>query len=216
MAIRTNGLGQRLTRGQALGQAILLDPRAVALGPLRPTVPGQPRGGGLSQGVESRPQGLADTLQPVERTDRRQDVSGVGALLAPRLDQTALAQALEQDLEQALILIAGEQARSELAQNRNVEPRVGQLQAQRLRPVNAASHRLGRLTVGQVLEDLEQRDQRQPPGCNRRLPPGLVEGGKPGVVVQNPDLIADPHQQGALAKGRPGHARRVLGNRIDR
>lgn len=52
----------------------------------------------MGQGMEGRPQGLADKLQPVERADRRQDVSRVGALPATRLDQATLAQTLEQDL----------------------------------------------------------------------------------------------------------------------
>lgn len=40
VAVRTNGFGQRLTRSQALGQAILLDPGAVSLRPVWSTVLG--------------------------------------------------------------------------------------------------------------------------------------------------------------------------------
>jgi hypothetical protein len=50
----------------------------------------------------------------VEAADCCQNVSGVGALPAARLDQAALAQALQHDLEQVLILSPGKQTGSEL------------------------------------------------------------------------------------------------------
>src|SRR4051794_9609594 len=70
------------------------------------------------------PHRLADQFQVVEAADRGQNMGGVGALLAARLDQAALAQVLQHNLEQVLIVFSGKQARSELTENGKVKARI--------------------------------------------------------------------------------------------
>ena len=96
MAIGANRLAQSLAGSLAFGQTVLLDPGAIALRPVRPVLPGQPLGRRSGHGVERGPQRLANQFQVVEAADCRQNVSGVGALLAARLDQAALAQVLQE------------------------------------------------------------------------------------------------------------------------
>ena len=52
VAIRANDLGERLAGGQAPGQAVLLDPGAITLQPVRPVVLDQPLRSGSRDGVE--------------------------------------------------------------------------------------------------------------------------------------------------------------------
>src|SRR5512132_540740 len=130
MAIGADRLAQNLAGGLAFGQTVLLDPGAITLQPVWPVVLDQPLRSGSRDGVKRSPQRLADQFQVVEGADCRQNVGGVGALLAARLDQAALAQALQHDLEQALILSPGNQAGSEFTQNGEVEARILKLQAQ--------------------------------------------------------------------------------------
>ena len=66
-------------------------------------------------------------------------------MLAARLDQAALAQVLQHDLEQVLIVFSGKQARSELTENGKVKARILKVQAQGVLQVDPTAHRLGRL-----------------------------------------------------------------------
>src|SRR4051812_33688366 len=122
MAIGANRLAQSLAGGLAFGQTVRLDPGAIALRPVRSVVLDQPLRSGSRDGVKCGPHRLADQFQVVEGADCRQNVSGVGALLAACLDQAALAQVLQHDLEQVLIVFSGKQARSELTENGEVKP----------------------------------------------------------------------------------------------
>ena len=164
MAIRANDLGERLASSQAPGQAILLDPGAITLQPVRPVVLDQPLRSGRRNGVEGGTHRLADEFQAVEAAHRRQDMGRVGALLAAGLDQAALVQVLQHDLKQILIAPSGKQTGPELAQHGEVEARIVKLQAEGILQVNPAAHRLGRLPIGQVLEELKDGDQGQAPG----------------------------------------------------
>ncbi len=70
---------------------------------------------------------------------------------------------------------ARDEAGAELRQHAEVEPRVGQLQLQGIFPVDPAANGVGGLTVAELLEELEHRDQRQAPRRKARLSPGGIE-----------------------------------------
>jgi hypothetical protein len=59
---------------------------------------------------------------------------------------------------------AGDEAGAELAEDREVEAGVVQLQAQEVLPVDAGADGVGGLAIGEPLGVLEGRDQRQSPG----------------------------------------------------
>src|SRR4051812_28878772 len=183
VAIRADDFGERLTGGQAPGQAVLLDPGAITLQPVRPVVLDQPLRSGNRDGVEGGAHRLTDEFQTVEAADRGQDMSGVGALLATRLDQAALAQVLQHDLEQVLIASSGKQTGSELAQHGEVEARIAKLQAEGILQVDPTAHRLGRLPIGQVLEELKDGDQGQAPRGYRQLAASVIQAGEPSYKI---------------------------------
>ena len=92
-----------------------------------------------------------------------QHVRAVGALLAPRLDQATRLEALEHAVQQQVLRLPGHQAGAELGQHAEVEAGVGQLEPERVLPVDPGAHGVGGLPVAEVLEELEDRDQGQPP-----------------------------------------------------
>ena len=104
-----------------------------------------------------------DQLQPVQCPNGRHDVGRVGPLPATRLEQPARLAGFEELMQQTFLGAARQQARAELAQHRVVEARVGQLEPEQVLPADPGPHRLGGLPVGQVLAELQESDQRQPP-----------------------------------------------------
>ena len=80
-------------------------------------------------------------------------------MLAARLEQSLVTKARQQRIEQDWAEIPVDQPPPELAQHREVEARVGQLQAEAVFPIDPAAHRLGRLSVGQAFDVLENADK---------------------------------------------------------
>ena len=80
----------------ALGQARLLDPRGVAVEPLRRCLRTQPLGYEGGQGIEGGAERLSDQLEAIEVAGGRQDVGRVGALAGTGLEQAARLAGLEQ------------------------------------------------------------------------------------------------------------------------
>ena len=82
-------------------------------------------GAAAGEGVQRRPQGLAQQLQAVQVAHRGEHVRAVRALPASGLEQPALAGCVQQAREQALGGPMPEQPAPELAQDGEVEPWVG-------------------------------------------------------------------------------------------
>ena len=88
-----------------------------------------------------------------------QHVGAVGALLAPPPDQAMRLEALEHPVQQQVLGAARNKAGTELGQDAEVKPRVGQLKPKRVLPIDAGAHSVGGLPVAEMLEELEDRDQ---------------------------------------------------------
>ena len=97
-----------------------------------------------------------------------------------------------------------QQALAKLTQHREVEAFVGQFQAEGIFPVNAGAHRIGSLTVREVLGELHDADQCQPPGGISRLTVGRIEVGELVVGEERAQHIAHLHVDIAFAKRAPG------------
>src|SRR3954463_13246264 len=93
---------------------------------------------------------------------------------------------------------------------------VGQIEPERVFPVNPAAHGIGSLTVTEVLEELENRDQGQTPCRQSGLASGGVQVAEVLVLVERAELVAQPHDHGALGKGGPGNTYSLAGNLTDR
>ena len=139
------------------------------------------------QGFQRRPHAFPGQLQPGQRRHRRDHVSGIGTLLAARLDQALGHQPCQQRIQRHLLQPGSGHPAPELGQHRVVKARVIDGQAEQVLPVDPGSHRFGRLPVGEVFRPLQHRHQRQP----RRRPARPAPGPERGREI----LIAQPFTQ---------------------
>ena len=107
----------------------------------------EPCRGDDGQTVKGIAEGFPDTLQALDGTHARQYRRGVGALASAGFEPRAFAAAVQDGIEQALFGGSYDQPGAELAENRAGEAGVGELSAQRLRPIDTAAHGLGRLAI---------------------------------------------------------------------
>jgi hypothetical protein len=137
-------------------------------------------------------------------------VCAVGALLAAGPDQAAVLEPLEHLVKQQLFRPARHQAGAKLRQDTEVEPRVGQLEPERVFPINAGAHGVGGLTVAELFEKLQDRHQGQPPRCQARLAAARIQRAEIRVLVKISKLVAQSCRQRAFGKRGPGHPNRLV------
>ena len=205
MTIATDLLGMGAPLRLALRHVIIASPPAIALQPGRIGVHAQPLGGRGRQGIQGSPQRLGHAFETVQGADGPEHMGGVGALPAPGAQQLQVTAQRQKGVEQMLFRASCHETAAELAQNRSVEARVGQFQSQQILPIDAAADGIGRPPVGQVLGELEQGHQRQPPRAFRRLPARGEEGRELGVGENRPKLVAQAQIGIATGKGRTGN-----------
>ena len=209
IAVAADGPRQLIALEGALRQPLLLEAAFIPFHPLGPAVGPEPLGRHHRQRVEGVAHGFAHRLQAAQEAHRRQHVGGVGALLAPRLQQPPGAELVEQALEQQQLRRSGDQTGAELAEHARIKAGIGQRQAQQILPVNAAAHRVGGLQVGEVLGILEERDHGEAPGGFRRLPPRGKERGKLFIPKEGVEFVAQLQIGMAFGKGGPGDLGRL-------
>ena len=73
---------------------------------------------------------------------------------------------LQQRVQQHLRRPAGQETLAELTEHREVEALIAQIQAQGVLPIDSTADSVGSLAVGQVLCELQDRDEHEPPGGN--------------------------------------------------
>jgi hypothetical protein len=84
-------------------------------------------------------------------------------LLAAGLDEAARLEALQHGVQQQGLGPARDEAGAELGEPAEVKAGVGQLEPERVFPVDAGAHGVGGLAVAEVLQELEHRHKRQSP-----------------------------------------------------
>lgn len=149
-----NRQGQRPTLLLALGQPVVLNAVRVALKPHRLRDPAQPLGRHRGQVVEGGAERLGDQLKEMQVAYGGQDIGAVGPLLPPRLEQAALPEPLQHRVEQQVPGLAIDEAGPELGQDAEMKAWVGELEAERVFPVDPRPHGLGCLPVAQLLQEL--------------------------------------------------------------
>jgi len=142
-------------------------------------------------------------------------VRAVGALPPARLEQPVLARRVQDAGEQAPGGRVLEQATAKLAQDGEVEARVGQVEGEQVLPVDPAPDRLGRLTVAQALAELKERDQREAPRRVSGLAELGVEVGEARVVEHGTEPIAQQQVRVAPPERGPRDAGGVVGHGRD-
>jgi hypothetical protein len=183
--------GQLLAGHVGLGHVVGLDAPAVPPVPLRRGQRPEPVGRHHGQFVQGGPQRLADPLEPVEDAHRGQDMGRVGALPAPRSDQSEIPASVQEGVQELLSGLAVDQSGAELAQDGVIEAGIGQFQAEGVLPVDAAADGVGGLAVGEALDVSENRGQRQPCGRGGGLAAGGEEVGELIVVVERSAFLGD-------------------------
>jgi hypothetical protein len=109
-------------------------------------------------------------------------VRGVGALAPAGLEPAQVAEARQQHVQQPARGAAVDQPAAALAEHRVVEAGVLERQREGVRPVDPAPNRVGRLPVGEVLGELEDRHQGPPPGRRARAAVPGEQGGKRPIL----------------------------------
>src|SRR4051794_4595209 len=200
----------------ALRQPCVLDPAAIALVPSRGGQGTQPVRSNGRRGIEGRPQRLGDKLQPIEGANSRQHMRGVGPLSPPGLEDAELSGDLEHPLQQALLRAAGQKTISKFAEDTKVKARVGQLEAEQVRPIDPGPDRLSRLSIAQALAELHQRDQGQAPGWAGWLTLLGIEVGEVAILEDRPERIAQGEIGTAFGKGGASDAGGLFGHTWER
>jgi hypothetical protein len=96
--------------------------------------------------------------QPVDGPDAAQDVGRVGTLLAAGLEPTPVTAAVQDGVEKAPLSRASDEAGAEFTQDGAIEAGIGQFKGKGVLPVNAGADGVGRLSVGEILGELEDGD----------------------------------------------------------
>jgi putative transposase len=112
--------------------------------------------------------------------------------------------------------LPGHQAGTELGEDAEAEAGVGQLEAEGVLPIDPGAHGIGRLPVAEVFQELEDRDQRQPPGRESGLAPAGVEAAEVLVAVERAELVAGPRRDRAAREGSAGDTRGLGWDLADR
>ena len=95
-----------------------------------------------------------------------------------------------------------DQAAAELAEHGVIEAGVGQLQTQRVLPVDASADGVSGLTIGQALDVLEDRDQGQPCRGQSGLAAVGEEIGELVITIEGPEDIGDAETEVAVVARR--------------
>jgi hypothetical protein len=211
-AVRPDRRRQFLTLFLLCGQPPLLGAPPVAGDPVGRGVGAQPGGGDGGYDLQGVAHRLGHQFQTVEGPDGREHVGRVGPLPTAGPEQPALAETLQERVQQEAFRAAGEQAGAELAEDRGVEARVGQLQRQGVLPVDAAAGGVRRLPIREVLGELEDGHQGEPPGRRGRLTARGEEVGEGRVLVDRAEFVAHAHERMPFGEGRPRDAGGFVGD----
>ena len=84
----------------------------------------------------------------------------VRSLFAPGFQPPVVLATNQQVVKEPFFGLTGHQPLSKFREDAKVKPGVGQLQTQQILPVNATAHGIGRLAVGEIFGEWQQRHHR--------------------------------------------------------
>lgn len=209
------GLGQGITRGFGIGQAIFVNTASIAVIPLGGYPGLEPGGGARRQGIERVAHGFADALEPIEHVNGGQDVGGISSLAAFGLDQSLRFEQQEHLFKDTLFGTSSKQAGAKVAEHGGIKAGVSQFEGQGILPVNARTHRVGGLAVGQVLGKLHYGDERE---LGRSLGGSAVFGeevGKVRIGVDRAKGVTHMHIGVTLGESGTCDPRGLIRNKVE-
>ena len=117
---------------------------------------------------------------------------GVGALASLCLQKAPLPEPVQEEVEQELFGTTRPQPAAKLAEDRVIKAGIVEGESKGVLPIDPGADRIGRLAVGEVFGELEEGDQRQPPGGLGRLPALREQVGQIPVLHEHLEFIPDP------------------------
>src|SRR6516164_1429026 len=106
---------------------------------------------------------FADYCQAVQRPDGGHTMRRICALMPAACAQTSVGNAVEHRGQQAFFSGTDKQTRAPGAEEGKVKPGIGQVKPEGVLPVKATAHRLGRVSVSEVLAQWHEGDESQAP-----------------------------------------------------
>src|SRR5829696_7768393 len=116
-----------------------------------------------------------------------------------------------------MLRLAGDKAGPKFGEHAEVEPGISQFEPQGVLPVDPGPDSVSGLSIAEVLEELEDRDQSQPPRRKGGLPPARIEPSEVLILVEDAKFIPEPGHNVALRESCPGNPHglgRDLTNRL--
>nr|WP_245550875.1 hypothetical protein [Nocardia niigatensis] len=143
-------------------------------------------------------------------------MGGVGARGGAFAHQPGLGESGQSEIEQPVGAVTFGEPMAEIAEHTVMEPGVVQLQTERVLEVDATTHGLGRLPVGQVQHILQdahggQLSRGQAGSAVARIPVGEIL-----VAPQAFEPVAYPHRRSSVRIAGAGHPRRQRRDRHGR
>jgi hypothetical protein len=120
----------------------------------------------------------------------------------PRLLRNPSARARQQGVQQHWLRLPSHQSRPDFAQHRVIKARVRQFQSQRILPVDAAPHSVGRAPIRQTFDKLEDRRQSSAGGGFSGLSSQRKEASTLHVVVDGSHGVSNTPTERPLGEGR--------------
>ena len=216
MAVLADLSGVRFTVCRGGRDPSGIDSLRIPIDPLGGAEGGEPPGGGDGQAVQGVTQGLGGAFQAIDGADSGQDMGGIRALAAASFEPTPRATRLQEGLEESFLRAALEQARAELAEHGGIEAGIGEFEAEEVLPVDPGADGVGGRAIGQLLDELEDGHQGQPPRCLGMPTPGRIERSEFEVIEDRPQLVTQGQTDVVSRKGRSGDAGGLIRNRFDR
>src|SRR5690242_12400282 len=106
----------------------------------------------------------------------------------------------EHPVQQELVGVSRDQTLSELTEDGEIEPFVSQFQGEGIFPVNAGTHRLGRLSIRQILDELHDGDKRQSPRGFCRLTPSWIQSSEIRIGIECAEFVSHLKVDSSLPK----------------
>jgi hypothetical protein len=208
MAIGADLFRFLLASSFTLGQLPVLGPACVTPCPLLMDVLLQPFRGDRCEHIQGVAHRLANKLQAVQAANDGQDAGGVGALLAPSLDQPHLPEPVEQMVEKQPFVLAFQQTATELREHRGVKAGIVEFKGEGIFPVDAGPDGVGGLPVGKTFCELHDCHQGKPPRRHRWLAAPGEQVGEVLVLEDRTERV--PH--GHIDRAKPRHKPRDRSN----
>src|SRR5664280_1676048 len=133
----------------------------------------------------------------------------------PLFQQPQLAALVEKPIQQVHFGLTRNEACAKFAEYGKIEAGICKFKPQQIFPIDAGAHGFSGLAIREALSELENGDECQTPGWERRLAAGRKERGKIIVTVESTQFVPQGQVGRALGKGGVCDLSRLSRNWLD-